>query len=62
MQVRALLHDCSDMHIYRLVNVERYAPLEFPKPIKINTRNYWRRRDILDWIKLQETKSRRAAA
>jgi predicted DNA-binding transcriptional regulator AlpA len=56
-QTRQLIHNCSEMHIWRLLNVERYAPLKFPKPIKINSRNYWRRRSILDWLDLQEAAS-----
>jgi predicted DNA-binding transcriptional regulator AlpA len=60
-ETRKLVHNCSEMHIWRLLNVESYAPLKFPKPIKINSRNYWRRRDILDWIELQEAAQRAAA-
>lgn len=49
-ETRQLLHKCSEMHIWRLLNLESYAALKFPKPIKINTRNYWKRCDILKWI------------
>jgi predicted DNA-binding transcriptional regulator AlpA len=61
-EVRHLLNNCSEMHVWRLLNVESYAKLKFPKAIKINTRNYWRRRDIDDWIELQKVMSQRAAA
>ena len=37
-----LLGGCSDMHIWRLLNEEKYRALAFPRPIKINGRNYWR--------------------
>jgi predicted DNA-binding transcriptional regulator AlpA len=52
-QVRALLGNCSEMHIWRLLNVERYQSLNFPRRITINRRNYFRRRDILQWIEQQ---------
>jgi predicted DNA-binding transcriptional regulator AlpA len=61
-EVRHLLNNCSEMHVWRLLNFPAYAKLRFPKAIKINTRNYWRRRDVLDWIAVQEAASRRAAA
>jgi predicted DNA-binding transcriptional regulator AlpA len=37
----------SDMTIHRWRNNPRLA---FPKPIKIGTKNYWRRAEIQDWI------------
>jgi predicted DNA-binding transcriptional regulator AlpA len=49
--VRKLLDDCSDMHIWRLVNDGQYASLNFPKPLKIGRMNYWRRREIQEWIR-----------
>jgi predicted DNA-binding transcriptional regulator AlpA len=49
--VRKLLDDCSDMHIWRLVNDGQYAGLNFPKPLKIGRMNYWRRREIQEWIR-----------
>jgi predicted DNA-binding transcriptional regulator AlpA len=60
-EVRRLLANCSEMHIWRLLNVESYARLKFPRPTKINSRNYWRRRAILGWIEEREAASRRAA-
>ena len=61
-KTRELLDNCSKMHIWRLVNLESYAALKFPKPIKINLRNYWRRREILAWIKAQADRTRKQAA
>jgi predicted DNA-binding transcriptional regulator AlpA len=49
--LRHILDDCSETHIWRLLNDEHYSHLKFPRPIKINTRNYWRRGEVLDWIK-----------
>jgi predicted DNA-binding transcriptional regulator AlpA len=56
-QLRQLLGDCSEMHIWRLLNKEKLEPLAFPKPIKINGRNYWRLGAIRGWIEDQEVKS-----
>jgi predicted DNA-binding transcriptional regulator AlpA len=39
------------MHIWRLVNDGQYANLNFPKPLKIGRMNYWRRREIQEWIR-----------
>jgi predicted DNA-binding transcriptional regulator AlpA len=61
-ETRHLLNNRSEMHIWRLLDVESYASLAFPKPIKINARNYWRRREILAWITAQEIRTRRDAA
>lgn len=61
VKTRELLGNCSEMHIWRLLNVESYAKLRFPRPIKINERNYWRRRDILVWIKAQEQRTQKGA-
>ena len=58
-EVRRLLATCSDMHVWRLLNVPSYAHLKFPRPTKINSRNYWRRRAILGWIEDREAASRR---
>ena len=58
--LRQLLGDCSEMHVWRLLNV--YTDLRFPHPIKINGRNYWRRREIVAWIAAQANRSRREAA
>jgi predicted DNA-binding transcriptional regulator AlpA len=46
-----LLDKCSRMHLWRLLNDERYRHLKFPKPVKLRQRNYWRAGDVLDWIR-----------
>ena len=46
-QLRKLLGCISEMTLFRW----RGDPdLHFPAPLKINTRNYWRRGEIEDWI------------
>ena len=37
-EVRRLLASCSEMHIWRLLNVESYAHLKFPRPTKMGLR------------------------
>jgi predicted DNA-binding transcriptional regulator AlpA len=56
-QLRQLLGNCSEMHIWRLLNKQDLQPLAFPKPIKINGRNYFRLGAIRRWIGEQEAKS-----
>jgi predicted DNA-binding transcriptional regulator AlpA len=56
-QLRQLLGDCSEMHIWRLINDERYKSLAFPRPIKINDRNYWRFGAIREWLRQREDPS-----
>lgn len=48
---------CSKMHLWRLVNLERYRELNFPRPISINNRNYFRLDEVEAWIDLQEANS-----
>ena len=48
-QLKKLNGNCSDMHIWRLLNDEKYQALAFPKPIKINDRNYWRLGAVRQW-------------
>jgi predicted DNA-binding transcriptional regulator AlpA len=57
-QLRQLLGNCSEMHIWRLLNKQKLQSLAFPKPTKINGRNYWRLGAIRQWIEDQEAKSR----
>ena len=57
-RLRELLGDCSEMHIWRLLNKRELQPLAFPKPFKINGRNYWRLGAIRRWFEDQEIKSR----
>ncbi len=44
--VKARLGDISDMTLYRW---ERRRDLNFPQPLVINGRRYWRLRDIEAW-------------
>lgn len=44
-QVRALCADISDMTLWRWIN-ER----DFPKPIYIGRRRYWRESDVSRWL------------
>jgi predicted DNA-binding transcriptional regulator AlpA len=60
-QLREFLGGCSEMHIWRLLNEEKYEPLAFPKPFKINDRNYWRLGAVRQWIRDQEAQSQRAS-
>jgi predicted DNA-binding transcriptional regulator AlpA len=59
-QLREMLGDCSEMHIWRMLNEEKYEPFAFPKPIKINDRNYWRLGAVRQWIRDQEAQSQKA--
>lgn len=61
-RLREFLGDVSEMHIWRLLNDEGYKALKFPRPIKINNRNYFRFVEIKAWIDKQAAKSRREAA
>ena len=56
--VRHLMDDCSEMHLWRLTNDPSYQDLNFPKPIKINGRNYFRVSSVRQWIAERETLSR----
>ena len=60
-QLREFLGCCSEMHIWRLLNKEKYQPLAFPKPIKINDRNYWRLGGVRKWIRDQEAQSQKVS-
>lgn len=52
--VRDLCGGISDMWLWRrLTNPES----NFPKPIKIGNRRFWREREILAWIDAQEGKA-----
>jgi predicted DNA-binding transcriptional regulator AlpA len=50
-QVRKLVGNCSEMHIWRLLNEEKYQALRFPKPLKVNGRNYWLFGVMRQWIR-----------
>jgi predicted DNA-binding transcriptional regulator AlpA len=60
-QLRRLFGDCSEMHIWRLLNEKKYQALTFPKPIKINDRNYWRLASIRQWICEREVQAHAAS-
>jgi predicted DNA-binding transcriptional regulator AlpA len=60
-QLRELLGNCSEMHIWRLLNDKKYQALAFPKPIKINDRNYWRLGAVRQWIRDQEAPSQKVS-
>lgn len=60
-QARDLLGGCSDMHIWRMLNLPAYAHFKFPRPVTINRRNYFRRRELVAWIELQARATKAAA-
>jgi predicted DNA-binding transcriptional regulator AlpA len=60
-QLRELLGCCSEMHIWRLLNEEKNQALGFPKPVKINDRNYWRLGVVREWIRAREAESQATA-
>ncbi len=41
----------SDMSLYRWLNT---PSLNFPKPIYITGRRYWREADVVEWLEAQE--------
>jgi len=51
--VRHMIGDVTNMTIWRWVNKDDYKSLDFPKPIKIKTRNYWNINAIQEWIATQ---------
>jgi predicted DNA-binding transcriptional regulator AlpA len=55
--VRELCGNCSEMHVWRLLNEEKYRELAFPKPFKINGRNYWRLGAVRRWVRDREAES-----
>jgi|SRR5262245_61539955 len=61
-QLRQLLGNCSEMHVWRLLNKPERQSLAFPKPFQINGRNYWRLGEIRQWIRDQEAKSQKVAS
>ena len=48
--VREILADISVITLRRWSFDENYSYLNFPKPIKVATRNYWRLGDIENWV------------
>lgn len=49
--VRTMCGDVSDMTIWRWLHD---PALNFPKPLYISKRRYWREDDILEWINSRE--------
>lgn len=45
--VRELCGGVSDMTLWRWLN---HPELDFPKPIYISTRRFWREADLVAWI------------
>jgi predicted DNA-binding transcriptional regulator AlpA len=60
-QLREFLGHCSEMHIWRLLNKKEYQTLAFPKPIKINDRNYWRLGTVRQWIRDREVQPQKVS-
>ena len=48
--VRELCGGVSDMTIWRWL---QHPVMNFPKPIKIGRRNYWREADMIAWLDQQ---------
>jgi predicted DNA-binding transcriptional regulator AlpA len=45
--VRKMFGDISDMTLWRWLND---VDLEFPKPIYVQRRRFWREAELIDWI------------
>lgn len=54
-QVRALCGDISDMSLWRWI-----ADRDFPKPVYIARRRYWREADVIAWLEAQPKHGRAA--
>lgn len=52
--VRKALGGVSDMTVWRWLND---PALNFPKPIRIQKRRYWRESDVAVWLDARETKA-----
>lgn len=50
-RVRALCGGVSDMSLWRWLNEPSY---DFPKPIYIGSRRYWREIEVLAWLDARE--------
>jgi predicted DNA-binding transcriptional regulator AlpA len=53
-QTKARCGNVSDMCIWRWLRDER---VQFPQPIKMNKRNYWRLGDLRAWLAKQTNKT-----
>ena len=56
--VRDLCGGVTDMTIWRWLH---HPELDFPKPIKIGRRNYWRETELADWLDRQAEEARGCA-
>jgi len=54
--VRAVLGNISDMTLWRWLNDPAYAHLNFPRPIIIGKRRFWKQREISNFIAEQSSK------
>jgi predicted DNA-binding transcriptional regulator AlpA len=52
---------CGGVHYQTLLRWRRDPELNFPKPITINGRLYWRESDIAAWVRSREEVSNAAA-
>ncbi len=56
--VRIMCGDVSDMTVWRWLH---NPALNFPRPVYIGSRRYWREAEIVNWIEAQAEASRGAA-
>lgn len=49
--VRNALGGVSDMTLWRWLND---SALNFPRPLKIQSRRYWRENDVAEWLQQRE--------
>lgn len=56
--VRALCGDISDMSLWRWLNDPK---LDFPRPIYIGGRRFWRESDVIAWLEAQSRANQGAA-
>jgi len=56
--VRIMCGDVSDMTLWRWLH---NPALNFPRPVHIGSRRYWREVEIVNWIEAQAEASRGAA-
>ncbi|KRS18229.1 helix-turn-helix transcriptional regulator [Roseovarius indicus] len=53
-KVLALCGDISQMTLWRWM---RDPALNFPKPVYIGNRRYWREADVIEWLESQNTEA-----
>lgn len=52
--VRQICGDISRMTLWRWLENDA---LDFPRPIYIGNRRYWREADVIDWLESQNTEA-----